>query len=503
MSIVRIPLSNAEIRYDVAIWTGKERTQTKDTKVTAVKNGKTITLTNGTDYVITYENNVNVGQATMIVTGINGYYGTIKRTFNIIPKEPELTSVTASGSSAVVKWTKSETPGMYYKIRYSQNSDFSNSKTVKVEDANAVTKTITDLANGTWYFHILAYRIIDGVEYYSKYSNAKSVNIVPDATTISSLECIEGGIKVTWTKLDHEGYKYQILYSTDSDFASYETVVIKSKDVTTKNITILEPLTKYYIKIRVFENTNGYNYYSKWSEVKSITTGKDTSAAAQQRNAEKIWALGKALGMTDAQCAGILGNMMVESGIDSTSVEGIFSEPYQIGSRKAPLFNGNDITPAMEVYTTQTLFGVYAANGLGINQYAYRFSDGRYCAGLGLIQFTGPLAEALLKYAKQNNKLWYELDLQMAAVIGGSSATRARYQQFMNDKANAGSVYGATASWFGIMEMGAGGALFSGPGFSSRYSYAQQWYNKLSPNSSSIAKKYRSFAESVISIAGL
>ena len=225
-------------------------------------------------------------------------------------------------------------------------------------------------------------------------------------------------------------------------------------------------------------------------------------AGSQQGNAEMIWALGKTLGMTDAQCAGILGNMMAESGLDQTIIEGIFNEPFTIGARKGPLFYGNSLTPAMQSYT-QSLFGIYASRGLGINHYAYQISDGRYCPGLGLIQFTGPLGEALLNYANAMGRNWYDLDLQMAMIIGGSDGTRSRYLQFLNDTANGETVYGATGAWFGIMEMGAGRPLFAGPGWETRIYYAQYWYNILSPNSAAITANYSGFAASVIAMAGL
>lgn len=221
----------------------------------------------------------------------------------------------------------------------------------------------------------------------------------------------------------------------------------------------------------------------------------------QQENAEKMWAFGKAMGMTDEQCAGMIGNMMTESGLDPTSVEAIFSEPYQIGPRKGPLFNGNWITAAMNTYAL-SLPGIYARSNISINIEAYKFSTGEYCAGLGLIGFTGPLAEELLNFAEANGKNWYDLDVQVAAIIGGSDASRARLQQFISDTGNAGSVYGATGSWFGIMERGLGAPTFSGIGFESRLQNAQDWYARLSPNSSSIAAKWKDFADSVISMAG-
>lgn len=57
-------------------------------KVT-VKNG-TATLKNGTDYTVSYQNNVAVGSATVTVQGKGNYTGTVKRTFEIkdVPNQP-------------------------------------------------------------------------------------------------------------------------------------------------------------------------------------------------------------------------------------------------------------------------------------------------------------------------------------------------------------------------------------------------------------------------------
>ena len=42
-------------------------------------------LTKGKDYKVTYVNNMAAGKATVVVTGINGYTGTVKKTFTILP----------------------------------------------------------------------------------------------------------------------------------------------------------------------------------------------------------------------------------------------------------------------------------------------------------------------------------------------------------------------------------------------------------------------------------
>ena len=44
---------------------------------------KTVTLKEGTDYTVSYQNNVNAGTATMLFKGINGYSGSQKKTYRI------------------------------------------------------------------------------------------------------------------------------------------------------------------------------------------------------------------------------------------------------------------------------------------------------------------------------------------------------------------------------------------------------------------------------------
>ena len=46
-------------------------------------------------------------------------------------------------------------------------------------------------------------------------------------------------------------------------------------------------------------------------------------------NAKKVWSVFKAYGLSNEQIAGILGNWSVESGIDPSGFEGIFSEHFQ------------------------------------------------------------------------------------------------------------------------------------------------------------------------------
>lgn len=77
-NIVGVALSKAKVSGIVAKqYTGEEQTQDITLKV----NGKV--LQEDIDYTVAYAKNTNVGTATMILTGKNGYMGTVKKTFKI------------------------------------------------------------------------------------------------------------------------------------------------------------------------------------------------------------------------------------------------------------------------------------------------------------------------------------------------------------------------------------------------------------------------------------
>ncbi len=90
-------ITSASIKYNVLNYIGKKRTQTN---TTVVKSGGKI-LQKGTDYKITYKNNLNAGTAVMTITGRGNYCGTIRKTFTIT-KVP-LRSMSLSYTS--IKWT--------------------------------------------------------------------------------------------------------------------------------------------------------------------------------------------------------------------------------------------------------------------------------------------------------------------------------------------------------------------------------------------------------------
>ena len=67
--------------------------------------GKTVTLTEGKDYVVTYKNNLKAGSATAIFTGKGIYSGIVRVGFKILPLEVS-TGNSAKSTTGVTKGKK-------------------------------------------------------------------------------------------------------------------------------------------------------------------------------------------------------------------------------------------------------------------------------------------------------------------------------------------------------------------------------------------------------------
>ena len=137
--------------------------------------------------------------------------------------------------------------------------------------------------------------------------------------------------------------------------------------------------------------------------------------AEKEEQAKAIYSVFRTYGFNNASMAGILANMDKESGLDSSAIEGIFSEYGFLGSRKA------EALLSLTNYTENTLFPNYNNNGLSYSKSGYETvnDDGRtvYYCGIGLVQWTGPAAYQLLKTAETMNMDWYNMDFQLAYLM--------------------------------------------------------------------------------------
>ena len=128
-------------------YTGRELTQSK---IKVVLNGKT--LVEGTDYKVTYTDNTNAGTAKVRITGINGYKGTINKTFTITKATQTVKAVTpksgatkevALGKSFTIKATASKEQGTAQFKKVSGNSKLTLSSSGKVTAKKGLKKGTT------------------------------------------------------------------------------------------------------------------------------------------------------------------------------------------------------------------------------------------------------------------------------------------------------------------------------------------------------------------------
>lgn len=99
---------------------------------------------------------------------------TIKTAYK--PYMTKITSLTSKNKSITVKWKeKSGITG--YQIQYSQKSNFSNAKKIKVSDDN-LSKKIKGLKAGKkYYVRVRTYKKSFGSTYYSDWSDKKSITV--------------------------------------------------------------------------------------------------------------------------------------------------------------------------------------------------------------------------------------------------------------------------------------------------------------------------------------
>lgn len=211
-------------------------------------------LVNGVDYVVSYANNLNAGTASVTISGIGDYSGTVTKNFTIKP-------IILSSSNAKVRLSKTKFTydGKQKKPTvavYDTNGKrlSSSSYTLKYSgNANPGKKKVTITLKGNYSGTI--------VKYY---------NIIPKAQTISSVKSPSyKNLKVSWKK-DKTVSGYQIQYSTSKSFKSNTKTVTVSKSNTSKTIKTSQSGKTYYVRVRAYKTIDGKKVYGSWSKVKSV-----------------------------------------------------------------------------------------------------------------------------------------------------------------------------------------------------------------------------------------
>lgn len=243
-----IPPENAtsisKAKFDsipAAIYTGKNIIPTPAVTL----DGKKLILNE--DYVLSYRDNQNIGQATITATGIGNYKGTKSKTFKIRPQKVTAFKKKSAKASITLTWAehpKATGYQIYRKDTYSA-TDYVKVKTFK--KSSKIKWTNADLqADHEYFYRIRAYTKVNGTNYYSDYTyltaatlpgskkatvnkktklyehpdlNGKSIITIPKSANVTYLGC---------TYLTEEQKAFHIKYTVnEKNYSGYIPTTIK------------------------------------------------------------------------------------------------------------------------------------------------------------------------------------------------------------------------------------------------------------------------------------
>ena len=209
----------------------------------------------GKDYTISYRNNLNVGAATVIATGMGDYTGYTSKNFTITKRAMAggtvsvASSVSFTGSNVTPSVTvkvagRTLTSGTDYTVSYSNNK-------------NVGTASVYVYGKGN----------------YSGSLSAK-FDIVPAKQQIQKLETRYKGFYIDWAQKG-SATGYDIEYSVNSNMSGAVSRHLTANRPDTLTVSGLAGDKVYYVRVRSYTNVNGKVYYGAWSDVKSIKTANN------------------------------------------------------------------------------------------------------------------------------------------------------------------------------------------------------------------------------------
>ena len=257
-------------------YTGSEIKPKVTVKYDLGKSGNTniVTLKENEDYTLSYSNNVEIGTATIKVTGINGYISSVTTNFSIVERfvPANVTGfklVSTTSNSVEVAWNKVNNAEGYILYYY----DSAAGKWVRALKTKGTTGTVTKLKAATSYkFAVRAFVVDNGTESASAgYPTVTAMTNLPDVTGFNAAATSNTMVKLTWNKVSGaEGY---IIYRYDPDKKTWARV---AKTTNTNNayfVTGLKAATTYKFAVKAYRTENKKELFSaKFPVVTTSTT---------------------------------------------------------------------------------------------------------------------------------------------------------------------------------------------------------------------------------------
>ena len=239
-------------------YTGSPITQSLSVRLDGIE------LIEGSDYTVEYSDNTKVGTATITITGVGKYTGSVTKTFTI-KKAPN----TITAKSIVKSYSaKVQTFDLGVKAKNGTPTYKSDNKSVTVSKTGKVTVKAKFIGNAN-----ITIKSPASTNYTSA-TKTIVIKVMPTKTKFTSATNVATRkMALKWVKRTN-ATGYVIQYSTSSTFAGAKTVRIGKYTTVATTISNLVKGKKYYVRIKTYRTVSGTKYYSGWSTVMSVKITK-------------------------------------------------------------------------------------------------------------------------------------------------------------------------------------------------------------------------------------
>lgn len=234
-------------------------------------------LTAGTDYSISYKNNIYPGTGVITVTGKGNYKGSVEKKF-FISRVLHVKVKENGTDSQTISWGKASYVTGYKLYTYdTKNNKWKLVKTIKGNKNTSYE--VKKLKYATGYKYAVRAYYKKGVKtYYGAYSETLIAPTKPYKSKITGIsQSALLKMKVKWEK--RRGSGYQIKVATNSAFKNATTYTVKDNATLSKTVSSLKDQKKYYVKVRAYVSYESKTVYGSWSSVKE-TKASDTGWAS-------------------------------------------------------------------------------------------------------------------------------------------------------------------------------------------------------------------------------
>ena len=216
-------------------------------------------LEEGTDYQLTYDNNVNVGIGTVTVEAIDNSFEPVTLSFKILPAASQKVTIYNVAQGLKVTWLKVEGATRYNVYR--------DGELIKTTSVLEITDGDVKYRSGEKF----TYKVV---------ATAKDVGESTVARTGTYYRLMPVGIKsvtnpykgkmtVTYDKSPGSS-GYVVRYGLESDMSDAKVITVKGEDTTSRTFNNLQMNKTYYVQVRTYKIENDIRYYSGYCTTKTV-----------------------------------------------------------------------------------------------------------------------------------------------------------------------------------------------------------------------------------------